>query len=116
MKDSIITTVCYLVTAADVWGFRGRLVDIVRVDRPTFPRSGKMDKRGIYEAWNAKEYPIAITGGRYTRYYWFRTIEDAQKAIERQYGNEIYHGAVFMDKDEYDKTQQAAKREYDTNC
>lgn len=106
MNTPILHTEFYLVTCADIYGFRSIIARIDVVDKAMFPRSGLMGKKGIYEAWNANICPFAIWGlPNATRYYWFKTIEDAKNALNRAFYNQIYHGAVIMSASEYEQEQ-----------
>lgn len=113
MNQPIIHTEYYLVSCADVFGFRDIIARIDVVDKPKFPRSGLMDKKGIYEAWNAYKSPFAIWGfiGA-KRYYWYSTIEQAMGVLHKTFDYEFDRGAIIMEPREYEQEQIRAREEF----
>ena len=113
MKQPVIHTILCLVSAPDIYGCRELICRIDKVDKATFPRSGRMGDKGIYQDWNANVSPYCIwLLPGFDRYVWYKTLDDAIGALQRRFQNNIYHGATFVDPDVYKREQAIAEQRY----
>lgn len=116
MKEPIIHTVLCLVSSPDIYGGRRLICRIDKVEKPTFPRSGRMGDKGIYRDWNANVSPYCVWGlPGMTRYCWYKNLDDAIGSLNRRFQNEFYHGATFIDPAVYEREQEIAKQRYLAN-
>ena len=81
------------------------LGEIIIVEKPTFPSSGLMDKKGIYAAWNAYKSPFAVWNRKCGRYFWYSSTNDIVKSLTQQ-------GYIVWGKKEY----EAYKAEVDAHA
>lgn len=112
MNSPIIRDILYLVSNPDNYGRRRIISRIAEVEKPAFPRTGQMGKKGLSKDWNGYVSPFCIWYSSLGGYRWYSSLEDALRVLQQSHQNEIYNGAIFMDAEVYAREQAEAEQLY----